>query len=139
MAKSLRSAINAFCKACIFDREGASGSWRQQVEACPSLDCPLYPVRPKSSPKQAVTTLPEMPPVFSHCREGDDAGCDVAARASSELAAFYANPENPAHYAGRFVAVHDGEVIASDENEGTVRRMVAPQTMVFFVEGDDAA
>ena len=46
---SLRSAIDAFCKSCIYDAVGGKGSWRQQVEACTSYRCPLYPVRPKSS------------------------------------------------------------------------------------------
>ncbi len=46
---SLRAAINAFCKSCIYDPIGGSGTWRQQVEACTSYRCPLYPVRPKSS------------------------------------------------------------------------------------------
>ena len=43
---SLRNAINAKCKECIYDPIGGSGKWRQQVEACTSWDCPLFPVRP---------------------------------------------------------------------------------------------
>ena len=45
--KSLRSAINAFCKYCIYD-PGADGTWRKQVEDCTATDCPLHPVRPTS-------------------------------------------------------------------------------------------
>lgn len=45
---SLRAAINAKCKDCIHDPLAGLGSWRQQVEACPCTDCPLYPVRPRS-------------------------------------------------------------------------------------------
>jgi len=44
MAK-LRSAINSMCKDCIYDASG-KGTWRQQVEACTSYNCPLYDVRP---------------------------------------------------------------------------------------------
>ena len=39
-------AINAFCKECIYDKEGGVGTWRQQVEACTSTNCPLYDFRP---------------------------------------------------------------------------------------------
>jgi hypothetical protein len=46
---SLRAAINAFCKSCLYDPIGGSGTWRQQVEACTAPHCPLYPVRPKST------------------------------------------------------------------------------------------
>jgi hypothetical protein len=45
--RSLRGAINAFCKHCIYDPV-QEGNWRQQVTACTSKKCPLYPVRPKS-------------------------------------------------------------------------------------------
>lgn len=44
---SLRAAINANCKDCIYD--GAeSGSWRKQVENCTITACSLHPVRPKT-------------------------------------------------------------------------------------------
>lgn len=42
---SLRAAINAKCKDCIYDRL-AGGTWRAQVEACTATTCPLYPYRP---------------------------------------------------------------------------------------------
>lgn len=45
--KSLRLAINAQCFECIYDKSEA-GAWRQQVEACPCVNCPLYCLRPKS-------------------------------------------------------------------------------------------
>jgi hypothetical protein len=38
---SLRLAINAQCYDCIYDKSDV-GSWRQQVAACPSANCPLY-------------------------------------------------------------------------------------------------
>lgn len=44
---SLRDAIDAKCKDCIYD-SNADGTWRDQVEACTSGNCPLYDVRPKS-------------------------------------------------------------------------------------------
>ena len=43
---SLRKAINLKCKSCIFDDRSGNGTWRQQVAACTSKTCPLYPVRP---------------------------------------------------------------------------------------------
>ena len=46
--KSLRAAINAKCKECIYDGDNGSGTWRQQVEACTAHSCPLYYVRPLS-------------------------------------------------------------------------------------------
>lgn len=49
--RSLRAAINAKCKSCIYDPGGSSGTWREQVEACSSANCPLHAVRPLSRPK----------------------------------------------------------------------------------------
>ncbi|AOY87830.1 hypothetical protein BKP64_06385 [Marinobacter salinus] len=40
-----RGPINAKCVECIYDPE-AKGTWRQQVQACTSKGCPLFPVRP---------------------------------------------------------------------------------------------
>jgi hypothetical protein len=42
----LRKAINEFCRMCIYD-PGQGGTWRQQVDACAAVTCPLYEVRPK--------------------------------------------------------------------------------------------
>ena len=41
---SLRAAIDAMCKSCLYDPE-ERGGWRQQVEACAVTRCKLYPVR----------------------------------------------------------------------------------------------
>lgn len=46
---SLRKAINDKCKDCIYDPESGLGTWRQQVESCGQVRCPLYPYRPKST------------------------------------------------------------------------------------------
>lgn len=46
---SMRQAINAKCKECIYDPLAGLGAWRQQVEACASVNCPLHPVRPTST------------------------------------------------------------------------------------------
>jgi hypothetical protein len=43
---SLRSAINAMCRYCIYDPGGGNGTWREQVQGCSSANCPLHPVRP---------------------------------------------------------------------------------------------
>jgi hypothetical protein len=45
---SPRKAIANFCKHCIYDPGNGGGTWRQQVEACTSYDCPLFEFRPKS-------------------------------------------------------------------------------------------
>ena len=45
---SRKKAIEEKCKECIYE-QGASGTWRQQVDMCTSHTCPLYPVRPTSA------------------------------------------------------------------------------------------
>lgn len=50
---SLRRAINAKCKDCIYDNL-ASGTWRQQVTLCSVTSCPLWSLRP-----QTTATIPE--------------------------------------------------------------------------------
>jgi hypothetical protein len=52
---SLRKAINAQCKDCIYDSYD-KGTWRQQVEECTSYNCSLYPVRPRpiATKKEAI-------------------------------------------------------------------------------------
>lgn len=48
MSASLRGAINAKCRECIYDPVGGTGTWRQQVEACTATRCGLWAVRPVS-------------------------------------------------------------------------------------------
>ena len=43
---SLRAAINAMCKNCLYDPGNGNGAWREQVQRCSSSNCPLHPVRP---------------------------------------------------------------------------------------------
>lgn len=43
---SLRGAINAKCRECIYDPQSGTGTWREQVTACTSYSCPLFAVRP---------------------------------------------------------------------------------------------
>ncbi len=45
---SLKKAVNEKCKECIYDPQSGQGTWREQVEKCTSLMCPLYPYRPTS-------------------------------------------------------------------------------------------
>jgi hypothetical protein len=40
-----QQAINANCRDCCYD-ELNGGTWRDQVEACPSTSCPFYEYRP---------------------------------------------------------------------------------------------
>ena len=42
---SLRKAINAKCKGCIYDSY-SPGTWRKQAAECTSYKCALYPFRP---------------------------------------------------------------------------------------------
>lgn len=44
----LRGRVNAKCVECIYDPHMGNGTWRQQVEDCTSLRCPLWEIRPKS-------------------------------------------------------------------------------------------
>jgi hypothetical protein len=44
LEKKLVKAIDKMCKECIYDP--GNGSWREQVERCPSPKCPLYTHRP---------------------------------------------------------------------------------------------
>jgi hypothetical protein len=43
---SLRAAINAMCKGCLYDPGNGNGAWREQVQACTSSNCALHAVRP---------------------------------------------------------------------------------------------
>jgi hypothetical protein len=43
---SLRAAINAMCKSCLYDPGNGNGAWREQVQGCSSSNCPLHSVRP---------------------------------------------------------------------------------------------
>lgn len=49
---SLRNAIDAMCRACIYDPGSGTGAWREQVSACSSSNCPLHPVRPQTGRMQ---------------------------------------------------------------------------------------
>ena len=57
---SLRAAVNAKCKECIYDSK-SEGTWRKQVEECTSRLCPLYKERPRqirnSSKKSKSTNM----------------------------------------------------------------------------------
>ena len=43
---SLRGAINAKCRDCIYDPRSGGGTWREQVAQCSVISCPLWPLRP---------------------------------------------------------------------------------------------
>ena len=43
---SLRAAINAMCKSCLYDPGNGNGPWREQVQGCSSSNCALHSVRP---------------------------------------------------------------------------------------------
>ncbi len=50
----LRGKIRAFCCHCIYDPY-SEGTWLKQVENCTSAHCPLFSVRPVSSPRKEVS------------------------------------------------------------------------------------
>ena len=54
---SLREAINAKCKDCIYDPLSGQGAWREQVAACTATDCPLYHVRPTTTARRVLPSL----------------------------------------------------------------------------------
>jgi hypothetical protein len=56
---SLRAAVNAMCKSCIYQPRSGLGGWREQVAACETRSCPLWPHRAKSRhrPQKATDSL----------------------------------------------------------------------------------
>ena len=53
---SLRKAINAKCKQCVYDPMDV-GTAAQQIAACICSDCPLHPVRPITTKQLPVSLL----------------------------------------------------------------------------------
>jgi hypothetical protein len=49
--RSLRASVNAKCRSSIYEPGSGNGTWRKQVEACSSSNCPLHPFRPISGAK----------------------------------------------------------------------------------------
>jgi hypothetical protein len=63
---SLRAAIDAKCKDCIYDPKCGGGTWREQVAQCTAITCPLWPVRTEPTsgpfanpPRKAEDVTPE--------------------------------------------------------------------------------
>lgn len=54
---SLKSAINAYCKTCVYD-QSSPGTWREQVENCGVTKCELYEVRPRTAATIAANRKP---------------------------------------------------------------------------------
>ena len=52
---SLRNAINAHCRDCIYDPLSGGGTWREQIAQCSVISCALWPVRP--APNRGHTPL----------------------------------------------------------------------------------
>jgi hypothetical protein len=74
---SLRSAINAMCRYCLYDRISGPGSWRQQIEACTAKTCPLYNVRPRPAPTTARALNALENPENGHFARNLDSGKGV--------------------------------------------------------------
>lgn len=58
---NLRAAVNAKCKECIYDPVTGKGTWRQQVAACRSTQCPLYWVRPMRNRRSEAAKAANLP------------------------------------------------------------------------------
>lgn len=69
---SRKTAIDQFCKSCIYDKS-QPGTWRQQVEACGAKTCPLYVYRPVSQPHPEKGPKPDLGEAIS-CKECDGKG-----------------------------------------------------------------
>jgi hypothetical protein len=63
---SLRTAINAKCRSCIYDPGCGGGGWREQVAACSSANCPLHPVRPQIAAKSGRGAQEGQGKAFGH-------------------------------------------------------------------------
>lgn len=70
---SLRTAIDAKCRSCIYDPGYGGGGWREQVAACSSANCPLHPVRPQIGPESPRTTSQRGPGVSGYTSALPDA------------------------------------------------------------------
>ena len=67
---SLRAAINAKCKDCIYD-PCAPGNWRQQTAACRITSCSLHPYRPLSRPGVRTNSACNLPPESELLEQGE--------------------------------------------------------------------
>ena len=68
--RSLRKSINDKCRECIYDPKSGTGNWRQQVDACTSYSCPLYPVRPRSEHGRSQVCMAGEKPDLITCAFG---------------------------------------------------------------------
>ena len=78
---SLRAAIDAKCKSCIYDPGSRGlGAWREQVAACSSTNCPLHPVRPLPAYEKKAEKPASLPVIGQEEPEtADDAADDIGA------------------------------------------------------------
>lgn len=87
--RSLRGAIDAKCRQCIYDPK-APGRWREQVQGCTVASCPLYEYRPRTAAIRALSgaeqaeSVPEPLPTSEPAPErvhssADDLSADVLA------------------------------------------------------------
>lgn len=53
--KTLRAAVNAHCKGCIYDPL-AGGTWLQQIDSCEITKCEMYEWRPRLKITPTYTT-----------------------------------------------------------------------------------
>jgi hypothetical protein len=51
-AGKFAKAIESRCHGCVYDPQ-VEGNWLDQVKACESTDCPLFPFRPRKDDRAA--------------------------------------------------------------------------------------
>ena len=77
--RSLRSAVNAMSKSCIYDPGSGNGAWREQVQACSSGNCPLHPVRPVPVKARKTLTIVLPPRLGTQTAAGPASALPVSA------------------------------------------------------------
>ena len=84
--RSLRGAINAYCRGCVdpTGRNQGEGTWREQVNTCGVETCPFYALRPRPAPKMGpsggYTGDETLRPSPSPNRPGKRAAIDAVCR-----------------------------------------------------------
>jgi len=67
---SLRNAVDAKCRDCIYDEKSGLGTWREQIARCTCVDCPLWPIRPgpKTGPyrRNVIDEIIAHDPISAH-------------------------------------------------------------------------
>jgi len=77
---TLRKAVDAHCKQCIYDGTTEGGSWRKQVANCTSPGCYLFPHRPVDGHTKEANKKER----YNELSDEDKQRADIRARKASE-------------------------------------------------------